>query len=522
MPDRPPLRDYSRSRAVLIGTWDYAFLPGVPAAEHSLRRMAGLLAGPLCGWPRDRLLLMENEPGPGDLPDRLITAFDDVSDVALFYFVGHGQLSSDDELCLGLVQSRPDPRRRAATSLRFSDVRQALRDSDASIKIVILDCCFAGLATTGAGVLAGLPGDVLDLTSGTGAYTLAATSAYTTAWYEQDRRLARPQTYFTKYLADLVEAGIPGQLSLLRMNQLFRQLRDNLAKDGRPVPQSRAVDDAREFAFAYNAAAEAQPAQPPAARRPDRSPRRRLLVLALACTVIAAAIAVPLALAAPGSTQTPKGTPLILTDSNSKGVTSVAFKPDSPDLAAADANGGVYLWDTASGKQVGNGEPLIDPGSDGVYSVAFAPSGQVLAAADGNHHIYLWNTATAGQAHAPVPLAEPDSQAVTSVAFAPDGTTLAAANDSGHIYLIDATEKKVTADLTSLTPAGVLSVAFGSDGTTLAATSDQGKFYVLDLTGSITFSDPAGQGSTSVAFAPDSTTLAVGDSNGSVYVWRGA
>jgi hypothetical protein len=237
---------------VVIGTWDYAFLESVPAAENSMRRMAGLLAGPLCGWPQDQLLVMGNEPGPGDLPDRLITAFDGVSDVALFYYVGHGQIAPDDQLCLGLGQSRPEPNRRAATSLRFSDVRHALQDSGAAVKIVILDCCFAGLATTGT--LAGLAGDVLDLTAGTGAYTMAATSAYATAWYEDSPGLARPHTYFTRYLADLVEDGIPGEPSRLRLDSLFRQLRDNLAADQRPVPSSRAVNDAREFAFAYNAA----------------------------------------------------------------------------------------------------------------------------------------------------------------------------------------------------------------------------------------------------------------------------
>jgi hypothetical protein len=42
---------------------------------------------------------------PGDLPDQLITAFDAVTDVALFYFVGHGQIAPDDQLWLGLAQS---------------------------------------------------------------------------------------------------------------------------------------------------------------------------------------------------------------------------------------------------------------------------------------------------------------------------------------------------------------------------------------------------------------------------------
>jgi Caspase domain len=249
-PDLPPLRDYSRCRAVLIGTWDYTFLEPVPAAAHSLRRMADLLTGPLCGWPLDRVLVVGNEAGPGDIPDRLITAYDGV-DVALFYFVGHGQISSDDELCLGLTQSRPEANRRAATSLRFDDVRRALLDSGAATKIVILDCCYAGLVTTGT---LGGASDVLNRALITGAYTMAATRAYAAARYEQSPGVARPQTYFTKYLADLVERGMPGQPSRLRLDPLFKQVRDNLAADHRPVPESRAVDNAREFVFAYNAA----------------------------------------------------------------------------------------------------------------------------------------------------------------------------------------------------------------------------------------------------------------------------
>jgi outer membrane protein assembly factor BamB len=256
VPDLPPLhlpqlRDYSRSRAVLIGNWDYTFLEPMPAAAHSLRRIADLLTGPLCGWPPDRVTVIANEPGPGDIPDQLITAYDGADDVALFYFVGHGQISSDDELCLGMTQSRPEANRRASTSLRFEDVRKALMEGGAATKIVILDCCYAGLATTGT---LGGASAVLNRALVTGAYTMAATRAYAAARYEETPGLARPQTYFTKYLADVVERGMPGQPARLRLDPLFRKVRDNLAADHHPVPESRAVDNAREFVFAYNAA----------------------------------------------------------------------------------------------------------------------------------------------------------------------------------------------------------------------------------------------------------------------------
>jgi aerobic carbon-monoxide dehydrogenase large subunit len=267
MADQPPLRDYSRSRAVVMGTWSYTFLTPVPPAENSMRRIIGMLTGPLCGWPRERLLVLGDERSPGDLPDQLITAFDTITDVALFYYVGHGQIAPDDQLCLGLVQSRPEANRRAATSLRFSDVRQALQDSPAATKIVILDCCFAGLAASNT--LAGLANDVLDMTAGTGAYTMAATNPYATAWYEDSPAQARPQTFFTKYLVDLVEAGIPGQPSRLELDPLYRHLRESLAADKRPVPRSRVINDAREFVFAYNAA-------PP---QTHRDPERELALL---------------------------------------------------------------------------------------------------------------------------------------------------------------------------------------------------------------------------------------------------
>ncbi|MGD0699011.1 MAG: tetratricopeptide repeat protein [Trebonia sp.] len=254
MTDRPPLRDYSRSRAVVMGTWDYDHLPPVPPAENSLRRMISLLTGPLCGWPRERITTLANLSGPGDIPDQLITAFESTTDVALFYYVGHGQIDRQDELCLGLAASSSEPNHRTTTSLPFQAVRSALLDCPAATKIVVLDCCFAGLANQPANTLAAFADDVIDKAGGTGAYTMAATSAYATAWYEGAESAEEPQTFFTKYFVDLVQAGMPGKPAALRIHQLFLGLRDNLARDQRPVPQERSIDAAREFVFAHNAA----------------------------------------------------------------------------------------------------------------------------------------------------------------------------------------------------------------------------------------------------------------------------
>jgi hypothetical protein len=331
MTDWPQLRDYGRSRAVIMGTWEYSALQPVPAARRSWERFSDLLAGPLCGWPRDRMLLLADQRSPGNLADRLVTAFEDITDVALFYYVGHGQIDNEDQLCLALGESRPEPHRRAATSLQWADVRRALAGSRAATKIVILDCCFAAAANRPGSALAGPYDDVLAKSGGTGAYTMAASNAYGAAWFETNGSPRARQTYFTKYLVDIVEAGLADQPAELRLHQIFTAVRDRLAADHKPVPESRNVNFANDFVFAYNAAppaahydpesdivrlrqllAESEarnartappphrpPSGPPAVRLRSRQPwagRRRAAGLAAAALLVAALAAVGLTL----------------------------------------------------------------------------------------------------------------------------------------------------------------------------------------------------------------------------------
>lgn len=247
-----PSRDLAWSRAVLIGTWDYEHLTDVPAARNSLARMRALLTGPLCGWPADRVTEIGNRWRPGGLHDELIELYSDVErgGVALFYYVGHGQPDDQDRLCLGLVDSLADHNRRASTSLRFDDVREALRVCDADTKIVMLDCCFAGLAARPQQSLSGA--DVLDMVRGAGAYTMAASGAYLPAWYETDAD--SPQTYFTKYFADVVESDITGEPAGLTLDRIFLETHRRLCRDGKPEPTHTARHEAGRTVFARNAA----------------------------------------------------------------------------------------------------------------------------------------------------------------------------------------------------------------------------------------------------------------------------
>ena len=271
---------------------------------------------------------------------------------------------------------------------------------------------------------------------------------------------------------------------------------------------------------------------------PTRHPRRRRLVIALACGVLSlsAAVAIPWLLASsPGATagktpaRTQATTPArpsatLTAPVGSHAVESAAFKPGTATLAVGMFNGDVDLWDTTTRNII---KILHDPGggTDGVGLVAFGPGGTTLAVGDGGN-VYLWDTADQAAtltATLPTPV-DVSGQSVTSVAFGPGGA-LAVGYSGGDVYLWDTATKQTTATLTG--PAdntGVTLVAFGQGGT-LAAGYSGGDVYLWDTPANknpATLTGPPGLAGTdgvgSVAFGPGGA-LAVGYSGGDVYLW---
>jgi WD40 repeat protein len=179
---------------------------------------------------------------------------------------------------------------------------------------------------------------------------------------------------------------------------------------------------------------------------------------------------------------------------------------------------------------------LTDPGDNssyqGVLAVAFSPNGATLATADGDGGIYLWNTATGKRTAS---FAEPDKQSAGALAFSPDGTLLATAADNGGVYLWSAATGKLTATLTDpnaylgVNGAGTSTLAFSPTGATLAAgdTLGDASFCLWNTTSGklTTFTDPDSYIARAVAFAPDGTTVAAAsssDAGASTYLWNTA
>ncbi|MCF1599167.1 serine/threonine-protein kinase [Streptomyces muensis] len=202
--------DFGRSRAILLGTSEYTAgfedRRPMPAALQSLKEMRGLLTGP-GEWPKDRVKTFQNQRDSNKVLRDIVRLIDDVDDVLLFYYVGHGQLlhrsNGRFDLGLALTDTSEDATQRSLTSLRFRELREQIERSNARIKIFILDCCCAGIATRYAEPAANVTAyaDSATPARGAGTYIWAACGRSQLTYFE-DRKGGL--TYFTKSLAEAV------------------------------------------------------------------------------------------------------------------------------------------------------------------------------------------------------------------------------------------------------------------------------------------------------------------------------
>ena len=279
------LPDFDRSRAILIGSASYrdaAFLP-LPAAANSLKGLREILVdSQLCCWPAGRVIARQNPTDSRRLVTDLRRWARTTEDVLLLYYVGHGSISPQGELCLALSDTEfDDP---DITGIEYRHVRSALMDSPARIKVVILDCCYSGRAIQALSS----PGDIADITDIRGAYTITASdyAAHVPPLPQQTRAC----TSFTGELLDLIRTGIPGGPDTLTLSMIYSHLRTRLHSCRLPAPNQRGTDTAGEFGFTRNAALLNEPIE--RFPRPETQPARRswprLILAAAAAGALAA------------------------------------------------------------------------------------------------------------------------------------------------------------------------------------------------------------------------------------------
>ncbi|WP_251063955.1 caspase family protein [Streptomyces sp. ISL-44] len=206
-------------RVVLIGTGTHrsgSSLPDVAAVRTSVTDLARCLIE-RCGLPGQSLSTLLDPADPEVLDAAIREAAAQAEDVLVLYYVGHGVRSPSGELHLATRATKDLARKRAAAqALSLSEINDVLRSSCRARRIlVILDCCFSGLARLQA------DGDSLLFTSATRSTVALAPEG------------AR-HTLFTGELIRLLNEGDPHGPPRLTLGRVTEVLHQRLAAVGRP------------------------------------------------------------------------------------------------------------------------------------------------------------------------------------------------------------------------------------------------------------------------------------------------
>ena len=283
-----PLPDPATSRVVLAGTASYRHddYPALPAVRNNLAGLRAALTDPrLWGIPVENVRVVTDPEQPSQITELLRPAAREATDTLIFYYAGHGFLSERDPTlfltCKGSLGNS------GSSALEYKYVREEMLDSRALRKIVILDCCYSGNAH------AVMSGDAA-LQDITGAYVLTSSRRNQAS----TAPTAAQHTAFTGALLKVLTDGIdrlPGQEDLT-LNEIYRQVRADLVRDGFGEPDRRDHGTAGDLPIVHNQAYRTGPERvnPPApvpadltsvpdptpvptpAPAPARAPSRRL------------------------------------------------------------------------------------------------------------------------------------------------------------------------------------------------------------------------------------------------------
>ncbi|MER5260402.1 caspase family protein [Streptomyces sp. NPDC002855] len=239
------LPDPGASRAVLVGTSRYEHLEPLPAVANNVRALAGLLCSPLSlQLPARNVTVVEDPAAAHTVVGAVRQAAAEATDTLVVYFAGHGLVDAQDQLVVALAHTEFG---RIETGLPYDWVRQVLLlDSRAERHVVILDCCYSGLALGRMSAGAGLA----DQAAVEGSFLLAAAAETRTALAP----VGETYTAFTGALLEALRRGVPGGPALVDLGALYRHLRLTMEARGHPVPQARDRNSGARVALGRNQA----------------------------------------------------------------------------------------------------------------------------------------------------------------------------------------------------------------------------------------------------------------------------
>ncbi|WP_455430757.1 caspase, EACC1-associated type [Phytohabitans flavus] len=238
---------------VLMGVAEYASLHALPAVRNNLVGLGQALTRPqVWGLPESNLTVLgEVELKKAGEParfviDRLTAVAGQAEDALVVYYAGHGLPDEDGESDLYLALPTSVARQASYTALPFEQVRRAVRRSKARRKLVIIDCCYSGMAHQRAMAASDLGARFAIADT----CVLTATTATRQALAPEGERY----TAFTGELIRLLSTGLEDGPSVLDVGTLYAHLRQALIAKSLPEPDMRDRGLGARIAIARNLA----------------------------------------------------------------------------------------------------------------------------------------------------------------------------------------------------------------------------------------------------------------------------
>lgn len=559
------------SRAILIGVPRYQDpkLVSYDTVGNSVEGMRHLLVeSGLCGWQKDQVSEFVDPTNSGQFLTELRELALGTSGVLLLYFVGHGLLSEQGELCLAIADT--DHRNADATGLEYDKIRRMLRGgTTATTRIAIIDCCYSG-RIVGLGSVD--EKQLADLSETEGAYTLTAADGLAGSQ-------GAPHNTFTAFsgeLLDLLTHGIPDGPAKLTLGTIFPHLQRRLKARGLPRPNQRADGSAAAFVFARNAASTvshaAPPAPPPTATTDAQPPPPGVTITSSAPATMhggrsaagrrpwtrrGGVVALVVLAAAAGIitwTQWPSAQPLpafteVETLAGQTTADRLAFSPDGRTLVAVDdgrRSSTVRLLNTSTRQPIG--QPFTLSGYTAVSGLRFCPDGPTAVTDDNGSQsvVRLWNVLSHHEIRQPITIPHnslfgalsPDCRTLATVDLGTRDVDTTSGGTHDTVRLWDVSSGQQIGGPVTVTASGDLTVVFTPDSHTLAVGYNFSNAPTNGLTApggevdlwNVASGDPNGRFTyrsdtmslEAVAFSPDSRTLATAYGGGgasTVLLW---
>ena len=199
------------------------------------------------------------------------------------------------------------------------------------------------------------------------------------------------------------------------------------------------------------------------------------------------------------------------------GVISLAVSADGRQLASADANGLIALWDVATDRPL-RGQLFSSP--DAVTALTYSVDGKLLAFVNEDAKVKLWRIAD-GRVQ-PRELRGPQEKPLNSVAINADASRVAAAGRDGTVVQWSTSDGEVIGAALAADDEAVHALAFNPRARQqLASAGASGKVILWDAeagTRQQVLEHPASV--RALAFSPDGSLLAAGADDQTITLWR--